>query len=970
MKKSFVLLTAILLIAGYSIGQITTGTKGNKPIKHATVSFDEMVAYDKLHPYDNTIKMKKPKPQFVPPSFPWSESEIIYSEPPREEFPGMQMIREQSPPPDDDFQGLGDPGNIIPPDTKGIVGPEHLMTTLNTQVRIEDKEGTNISTVSLAGFWSAVGNTDPFDPKLQYDPYEERWIFICLDYISNTKTDLLVGVTETSDPTGNWNLYSFDNDPANQHLYDFPSIGFNEKWIVSSGNMFTGSSQFSYVAIYVFNKSDLYAGVADVENTRFVNYTVMTLAPATVYDTEGEDMYLVANLDGNSGGQGIIRKFKLTGDVSSPILLNQGIITVPEPWADYYPYSNGNVSPQLGSTQKIDGGDSRVRSVIQKNGDIWFSQTIFLPFSGVNRCAAQWWQLSTDGIVKQRGRVDDPTGTMFYSYPSIAVNGIGEVLVGYSSFSESQYASCSYSFRTPEDPLNTLRDPYQYKDGEGPYYKTFGGARNRWGDYSASTVDPSNDLDFFTLQEYAGTSNLWQTWWAKISRTAAPVADFSANITTVPVGSGVNFTDESDYAPTSWEWTFQGGTPSTSTEQNPQNIIYNSQGTFDVTLEVTNSSGSNTLIKDDYITASTTILPEVEFTVESNYNCVGDTVVLIDLTLYNPNEWEWEITPSGYTYINGTSSSSQNPEVIFEDPDYYTVKLTATNNNGSNSLTKDDFILAGGMSLPFEEDFESGSFSTKGWTVVNPDDDKTWEIATVGGTSPGDKAAFMNFFSYPSLRQRDQLISPAINLMGLDVIALSFKHAYAQKIPSLTDSLVVYVSGDCQQTWHRILGLGESGTQTFVTHTTVSSEEFVPELEDDWCGSGYGTNCYYLDVSEWSGSTDFRIKFESYSFLGNNLYIDNIWVDDAVAVTNLPENESGINIHPNPTTGLVNIFLDLEVENIDLRIMDMKGQLIYEETKIDGSSYRQIDMSGYPKGLYMIEMTGNDFNQAEKLILQ
>jgi len=83
--------------------------------------------------------------------------------------------------------------------------------------------------------------------------------------------------------------------------------------------------------------------------------------------------------------------------------------------------------------------------------------------------------------------------------------------------------------------------------------------------------------------------------------TALPVAAFSANDTIILPGGSVNFTDLSTGALTSWEWTFQGGTPGTSTEQNPTGIVFDNEGDKDITLVATNSLGSNTLVKSNYI---------------------------------------------------------------------------------------------------------------------------------------------------------------------------------------------------------------------------------------------------------------------------------------------------------------------------------------------------------------------------------
>jgi len=50
-------------------------------------------------------------------------------------------------------------------------------TVHNSQIRVQDRTGKILSTVTLASFWSVVGAPEPFDPKVIYDPYNDRWIF-------------------------------------------------------------------------------------------------------------------------------------------------------------------------------------------------------------------------------------------------------------------------------------------------------------------------------------------------------------------------------------------------------------------------------------------------------------------------------------------------------------------------------------------------------------------------------------------------------------------------------------------------------------------------------------------------------------------------------------------------------------------------------------------------------------------------
>lgn len=82
-----------------------------------------------------------------------------------------------------------------------------------------------------------------------------------------------------------------------------------------------------------------------------------------------------------------------------------------------------------------------------------------------------------------------------------------------------------------------------------------------------------------------------------------PVISFSGNPTEILVGESVQFNDQSTNNPESWLWTFQGGTPATSTAQNPV-VTYSAVGTYDVTLQATNAAGTTTLSLPDYITVT------------------------------------------------------------------------------------------------------------------------------------------------------------------------------------------------------------------------------------------------------------------------------------------------------------------------------------------------------------------------------
>ena len=171
-----------------------------------------------------------------------------------------------------------------------------------------------------------------------------------------------------------------------------------------------------------------------------------------------------------------------------------------------------------------------------------------------------------------------------------------------------------------------------------------------------------------------------------------PDAEFISDFTSIPAGGTVNFEDISLHVPTSWSWSFPGGIPSSSTLQDPANILYSNAGIYDVTLIATNGLGSDTITKVGYIEVGQPIQPPIaDFT-------ASDTVIQLpgaplvnftDLSTNNPMNWEW-------TFTGATPSQSvfQNPPGI----DYnitsgcYDVKLKVWNQGGADSLTKSCFI--------------------------------------------------------------------------------------------------------------------------------------------------------------------------------------------------------------------------------------------------------------------------------------
>ena len=422
-----------------------------------------------------------------------------------------------SPPPTFGFQALDDNNAGIPPDTHGAVGPSHLVTTLNTEVLVQDRAGKQLARLSLRQFWTGYYVSRPFDPRVHYDPFAKRWITVAVADGRSADSALLVAVSQTSNPLGSWNRYRLDVDSSDTYWADYPNVGFNKDWIVVQANMFTVSgSSFSHSKIWVFDKVDMYAGGTGKHNVFAYSGIGGTHVPAITYDNTLSTLYLINHW---SSSQGCLRMFTITGAVGSETLGGGPLVCASSaPWSN----SGGtNFGPQLGSTVGIHTNDARMHRVVYRNGALWGAHSVFLPSGSPTRSAVQWWQITPAGAITQRGRIDDPTGKVHRAFPSLAVNKSNDVLIGYSRLSTTTYVGAAYSFRKGTDAANTVQSEEVFKAGEAPYHKDFGKSRNRWGDYSATVEDPLNDADMWTIQEYAakpsGGYDRWATWWAGIT---------------------------------------------------------------------------------------------------------------------------------------------------------------------------------------------------------------------------------------------------------------------------------------------------------------------------------------------------------------------------------------------------------------------------------------------------------------------
>ncbi|NVO01222.1 MAG: T9SS type A sorting domain-containing protein [Bacteroidetes bacterium] len=430
-----------------------------------------------------------------------------------------------------------------------------------------------------------------------------------------------------------------------------------------------------------------------------------------------------------------------------------------------------------------------------------------------------------------------------------------------------------------------------------------------------------------------------------------PNNQFVANTTVTCLNSTVTFTDQSYLSPTTWNWIFTpsnvifvGGTNANS--QNPQ-VQFTSAGNYNVELRTSNTYGMDTLVKNFYILAHL-VLPD--FTASDTSSCVGNQIVFSDASLCSPALYLWNF---GLGATPATAASAGPHTITYNTSGPKTISLTV---NGTITETKTNFInINSGVSIPsFAQNFEGATFPPSGWTITNPDNGKTWERTTsAGGNGSSMAAAYINLYSYPTTGQIDELIGPSVDLSGLSAPNLTFKVAYAEYSTSYIDSLKVLISQNCGLSYSPVPIYGKTGAN--LATSGVLSGTYTPAIPSDW-------RTEIVDLSPYAGSM-VTLKFVVVNGYGNNLYLDDINIINGMV--NLSENEdsnSSLLVFPNPNNGNFSVEFNSKTEKMNkCRIYNSIGACVYfeENLKSSSSNKRDLNLSGFSRGLYLMEVEDN-----------
>lgn len=167
-------------------------------------------------------------------------------------------------------------------------------------------------------------------------------------------------------------------------------------------------------------------------------------------------------------------------------------------------------------------------------------------------------------------------------------------------------------------------------------------------------------------------------------------ASFSWNPSQGTTGQNVTFTNQSNGA-TGFSWTFQGGTPASSLEENPT-VLYSNPGDFDVTLSATRDGSTVSLTKKINVVCGQDFCMPIQagFSSTKTFVKAGGDVQFTDQTTGLPTSWEW-------AFEGGTpeTSTDQNPTIVYGSPGFFKVTLKASKVNSTDTKIKEMYLAVG-----------------------------------------------------------------------------------------------------------------------------------------------------------------------------------------------------------------------------------------------------------------------------------
>lgn len=499
----------------------------------------------------------------------------------------------------------------------------------------------------------------------------------------------------------------------------------------------------------------------------------------------------------------------------------------------------------------------------------------------------------------------------------------------------------AFSLESGRDSLNNRSNPIPFlQDGSagGLYISNIGSA--------GSTI--SFDVDF---------------------RPNALYANFIADKTQANIREEIQFTNQSSGSPTTLDWTFEGGIPSSFSGENPPNIIYSDTGTYNVSLSVTSAEGNSETTKEDYITIVEnpgTIPPENLSSSVTGYDVVlnwtapsltdaefvlqwgdfdgnngvgtqGDPLDFSALSHWTPSD----LANFDEMYLKEISFKPTTLDTIPTVKDYSLRVYTGSNAENllvDQAIDSNDIILSDINTFLLTTPHQIDA-TTDLWFGVNHNS------GTEGSGIP------IGIDNGPAITEKGDVLKIAGGLSYLFDYGLDYNWILAGLVVnSLTGSQQsCFVLKQKQAILKTITGYNVYRNEVKVNTALVTETNYTDiEIPN-------GTYTYYITTVFTAGE----------SIPSNEI---NVTIDSPVGIDDLPTKE--ISIYPNPVRNNLSVAIgELRNQDIQIKIIDQNGRLVYSESKNISDNKLDIKVNNLNNGMYTLHLIGEDLIYQAKFII-
>lgn len=334
--------------------------------------------------------------------------------------------------------------------------------------------------------------------------------------------------------------------------------------------------------------------------------------------------------------------------------------------------------------------------------------------------------------------------------------------------------------------------------------------------------------------------------------------------------------------------------------------------------------------------------------------CAGQSMKFKDFS-YNG-----DITQRTWKFEGGTpaTSSAVNPEIVYNTPGVYKVELDVANSAGGTTASQILFVTVlpnvAESKAPFGQDFESNT-SVNSWQFEKDLSGNGWERNTSTGYSGNNSImAYVDENTPQSLRMK--AISEAVDASEYEVpLNLHFKYAYARRVSSASEILLVLGSVDCGQSWATLKAYNSTNLVTGPV-----SPNWVPQSKSDWGRAS-------ISLSKYKDATNLFLRFDVISQQGNSVFIDDINIGEFALSTPELYDEQAWKVLPNPAQNSFIIKTENNTPKGKILVRDLTGRLLLE--KQINSEQMTVNSSGLPNGLYILSVMNENKVWSSKLII-